>query len=88
MTDESNLEFVGKIKSEKLKSLAEDNKCELAEIHADRAHWEKYGTNRSTKAAKSKREIMEELSRERFPWEEQLDFHSLQLHESNFLELE
>jgi len=70
MIDESNLEFVGKIKAEKLTSLAEDAKNELAEIHADQEHWKKYGTNRSTGAAKSKREIMEELSRERFPWEE------------------
>jgi len=70
MNDESNLEFVGKIKAQKLTSLAEDSKSELAEIHADQEHWAKYGTNRSSKAAKSKREIMEELSRERFPWEE------------------
>ena len=70
MTDESNLEFVGKVKAEKLTSLAEDAKNELAEIHADQEHWKKYGTNRSSKAAKSKREIMEDLSRERFPWEE------------------
>jgi hypothetical protein len=70
MTNESNLEFVGKVKAEKLTSLAEDSKNELAEIHADQEHWKKYGTNRSTRAAKSKREIMEELSRERFPWEE------------------
>jgi len=70
MTDESNLEFVGKIKAEKLTSLAEDSKNELTEIHADQEHWVKYGTNRSTRAAKSKREIMEELSRERLPWEE------------------
>ena len=59
-----------KVKAEKLTSLAEDSKSELDEIHADQAHWAKHGTNRSTKAAKSKREIMEELSRERFPWEE------------------
>lgn len=70
MTDESNLEFVGKIKADKPTSLTEDSKNDLAEIHADRAHWAKYGTNRSSKAAKSKSEIMEELSRERFPWEE------------------
>ena len=70
MTDESNLEFLGKIKAEKLTTLAEDSKNELAEIHADQAHWAKHGTNRSTRAAKSKSEIMEELSRERFPWEE------------------
>ena len=70
MTDESNLEFVGKIKADKTTSLAEDSKNDLAEIHADQAHWAKHGTNRSTRVAKSKREIMEELSRERFPWEE------------------
>ena len=55
---------------QKHNSLAEDSKSELEEIHTDQAHWAKYGTNRSTKSAKSKREIMEELSRERFPWEE------------------
>jgi hypothetical protein len=70
MTEESNIEFVGKVKADKLTSLAEDSKTELAEIHADQAHWARHGTNRSSKAAKSKREIMEELSRERFPWEE------------------
>ncbi len=70
MTDESNLEYSGKLKADKLTSLAEDSKKDLTEIHADQAHWAKHGTNRSTKAAKSKREIMEELSRERFPWEE------------------
>ena len=30
----------------------------------------KYGANASRKAALSKREMMEALSRERFPWEE------------------
>ena len=70
MTDESNLEFVGKVKAEKLSSSAEDSKNELAKIHADQAHWAKHGTNRSKRAAKSKSQIMEELSRERFPWEE------------------
>lgn len=70
MANESNLEFMGKVKAEKLTSLAEDFKYEVDEIHADQVHWAKYGTNRSTKAAKSKSEIMEELSRERFPWEE------------------
>jgi|GEM_PF-1039251 len=70
MTKETNIEFVGRVKADKLTSLTEDSKNELAEIHPDQAHWAKYGTNRSTRAAKSKREIMEELSRERFPWEE------------------
>ena len=68
MTDESNLEFVGKVKSNRLTSLAEDSKSEQAEIITDREHLAKYGTNRRNGA--SKREIMEELSRERFPWEE------------------
>lgn len=70
MTAESNLEFVGKVKAKKLTSLSEEAKKEQEEILADQAHWAKYGTNRSKKAARSKREIMEELSRERFPWEE------------------
>ena len=70
MTNDSNIEFMGKVKAEKLTTLAEDSKNEFAEILAEQAHWAKHGTNRSTRAAKSKREIMEELSRERFPWEE------------------
>lgn len=70
MSINSNLEFVGAAKAEKLTSLAEDSKKEREEILADQGHWARHGTNRSTKAAKSKREIMEELSRERFPWEE------------------
>lgn len=70
MTDESNIEFVGKVKADKLTSLAEDSKNNHAEISADKAYWIKHGANRSTRATKSKREIMEELSRERFPWEE------------------
>ena len=70
MPNESNIEFVGRMNPKKLTSLAEDSKNELAEIIADREHWAKYGINRSKKSAQSKREIMEELSRERFPWEE------------------
>jgi len=70
MTNESNLEFLGKVKADKLPSIAEDIKKDQEEIRADMEHWRKYGTNRSSKAAKSKREIMEELTRERFPWEE------------------
>jgi hypothetical protein len=70
MTEESNLEFAGKVKPEKLTSLAEDFKKEQAEIISDSERWKKYGTNSPRKAALNKREIMEELSRERFPWEE------------------
>jgi len=65
-----DLEYLGKINPQKSTSIDEDSKKELEEIHADQAHWVRHGTNRSTKSAKSKREIMEELSRERFPWEE------------------
>lgn len=64
----NNLEYVGKMNPLRLTSLEEERKKEQAEILADQAHWKKYGTNRRSGA--SKREIMEELSRERFPWEE------------------
>ena len=70
MSSESNLEFLGKMNPKKITTLAEDSKKEREEILADQEHWAKHGTNRSTKAAKSKLEIMEGLSRERFPWEE------------------
>jgi len=63
MTDKSNLEYLEKAETAKTTSLAEDANNPLADA-------EKHGANRSTKAAKSKREIMEELNRERFPWEE------------------
>lgn len=35
----NDLEYVGKMNPQKLKSLAEDSKNELEEIHADQAHW-------------------------------------------------
>jgi hypothetical protein len=65
VTNESNIEFLGKVRADKQTSLAEDAKKDQAE-----AYWIKHGVNRSTRATKSKSEIMEELSRERFPWEE------------------
>jgi len=65
-----DLEYLGKINPQKSTSIAEDSKKELEEIRADQEHWKKHGANRSSNAAKSKREIIEELSRERFPWEE------------------
>jgi hypothetical protein len=68
MTNESNLEFVGKLNPKKLTSLEEDRKKDQAEIIADQVHWKKNGANRQKSLSKS--EIMEELSRERFPWEE------------------
>ena len=41
-----------------------------AQIRADAERGDKHGTNSSRKMAQSKREIMEEMTRERFPWEE------------------
>ena len=66
--DSNDLEYSGKINPQRLTSLEEDIKRDQAEIIADREHWAKYGTNRRNGSCK--REIMEELSRERFPWEE------------------
>jgi len=69
-TNESNIELMGNVTPQKsLTSLSEDSKKESEEILADQARWVRHGANHSTKAAKTKSEIMEELSRERFPWE-------------------
>ncbi len=65
MTNKSNLESLGKVEHKKLSSLAEDSSSER-NMPLGREH----RANRSIKTAKSKREMMEELSRERFPWEE------------------
>lgn len=70
MTDESNIESAGKIKAERLSALAKDAKNGLAEIHVTQDHLKMHSATRLCKAAKTKRELMEELSRERFPWEE------------------
>lgn len=43
---------------------------ESSEILSDSERRAKYGASGSRKAALSKREMMEALSRERFPWEE------------------
>ncbi len=70
MTDKPNLEYLDEVKAEKLTSLAEDSKNERGEMLTDSERGENCGINRPIKAAKSKREIMEELTRQRFPWEE------------------
>lgn len=61
MTDKFNLESLGKLKAEEPASIVDTTNQPQSDRHE---------TSRPTKAAKSKREIMEELSRERFPWEE------------------
>jgi len=66
----SNAEFFAKLKQQRLTSLEEDHRAEQKEILADQAHWAKYGTNRPRWGAPSKAELMEQLSRERFPEEE------------------
>lgn len=70
MTDKSNPEHLGKAETKKPTSLTEDSINKLANTDACTTDGEKHGANLLPKAAKSKREIMEELSRERFPWEE------------------
>lgn len=70
MTNKSNLEQVEKVETEKLSSSTEDSSNDSANAAAHKTDEGKHEANRPTKAAKSKREIMEELSRERFPWEE------------------
>jgi len=69
MTDESGIEPFSNLKHQKLASASESLKNQ-EEICVDQGRSKKFGANHPTKAAKSKREIMEELSRERFPWEE------------------
>ena len=65
-----DLEYLGKINPHRLTSLVEDSKKEQAQVYADQERWSKHGTNSPRKVALSKREIMEEMTRERFPWEE------------------
>ena len=69
MSDKSNLEFVGLMKPQRLTSLAEDFKMELAQIYADQARFAKYGTNSAKKAALIESGQAEEETRERFPEE-------------------
>ncbi len=68
MTDKSTLEHSIKLKAKEPNSIADDANSKPIDIN--QASTEKHEANRVTRAAKSKREIMEELSRERFPWEE------------------
>ncbi|MBU3611455.1 hypothetical protein [Polynucleobacter sp. MG-27-Goln-C1] len=70
MTDKSNPEHLEKVETEKPTSLTDDSINGLGNTDSCTTEGEKHGANRPTNAAKSKREIMEELSRERFPWEE------------------
>ena len=59
-----------KLNPEKQRSLIDSQSDEQSETLSDSEHRAKYGVNASRKSAISKRELMEELSRERFPWDE------------------
>ena len=65
-----NIEFFSKANSQRLTSLEEDHKAEQKQILEDQAHWAKYGANRPRRGSPSKTELMEQLSRERFPEED------------------
>ena len=67
MTDESNVEFVGNMKPQRLTSFEEDFKNERTQILTDQARFAKYGTNSAKKADLMAGGQVEELARERLP---------------------
>lgn len=66
----SDAESFSKLNTKRLTSNEEDFETEQKQILEDQAHWAKYGTNRPRRGSPSKTELMEQLSRERFPEEE------------------
>jgi hypothetical protein len=68
MTDKSSSKNPDQKEIEKQKSDEGTFGAGEAQSHADRARSLKYGGG-AQKSGQSKREIMEELSRARFPWE-------------------
>lgn len=69
MTDKSSSENPAQKEVEKRQFDEGPLGAEKAQTHADRARLLKHGGG-ARKSGRSKREIMEELSRARFPWEE------------------
>ena len=63
----SDVQFFSKVSTQRLTSLGEYHKAEQKQILADQEHWAKYGTNRPRRGSPSKTDLMEQLSRERFP---------------------
>ena len=59
-----------KIMPEESASPEEGKTSEQSEILSDSERRAKYGSNSSRKSLQSKREMLEALSRVRFPWEE------------------
>lgn len=69
MAIESDIEFMGKMSTQRLTSLEEDFENERAVMLADSSRFAKYGTNSQKKAALLAGAQEEELTRERFPEE-------------------
>ena len=70
MSNKSTLDCGGEAKSEPPSSQMEGVKEDRAEIIPDPESPVGRAANISRRAGLSKREIMEELSRQRFPWDE------------------
>jgi hypothetical protein len=70
MTNHSNTEPDNKEDLKKEPSTPEELGWEQSEISSDQENEDRPASNHSRKAGRSKREIMEELSRARFPWDE------------------
>ena len=70
MMNESKLDSADEEKHQKPPSEDDDAKKERAEDAVNQENSTEYRANNTRKAGVSKREIMEELSRQRFPWDE------------------
>ena len=66
----SDAKFFSNTKSQEQISSEEVPKAEQKEVIEDQAHWTQHDANRSRRRSPSKTELMEQLSRERFPEEE------------------
>jgi hypothetical protein len=70
MTNELRLQSASEVKPQTSSAQAEGEHQEQAEVLAENVPVAKHETTISRRAGLSKRAIMEELSRERFPWDE------------------
>jgi len=70
MSNKSTLDCGGGAKSETSSSQAEEVKEDQAEMIPDPGTLTGNAANNPRRSGLSKREIMEELSRQRFPWDE------------------
>jgi hypothetical protein len=70
MTSKSTLECAGEVKPQTPSSQLEDAKEDQVEMISDPKAPTGNVANNPRRSGLSKREIMEELSRQRFPWDE------------------